>query len=123
MNETIVKRERMDRSNLAGGIILIVVGVMFLLSTLDVADFGDVISRYWPMIVVLVGIPKLFSRETVWSGMWLITVGVWLQISHLELWGLSYGTSWPLLLIGLGGGMIVRALIDPSPKREHGNER
>ena len=110
MNDTAEKK--VDAGALTGGVIMIALGVLFLLSRLHFAEFGDVVRRYWPMIVVLVGIPKLFARETIWSGLWLITVGVWLQISHLRLFDLSYRTSWPLLLIALGAGMVLRAVID-----------
>jgi hypothetical protein len=118
MNEA-AKRQAIDRGTLVSGIILIGLGGLFLLSELEVMRFGHVVRRYWPMIIVLVGLPKLFSRETVWSGLWLIAVGVWLQISHLGLFGLSYGTSWPLLLIALGGGMILRSMFD-GPRRTEG---
>ncbi|HUP47477.1 MAG TPA: DUF5668 domain-containing protein, partial [Thermoanaerobaculia bacterium] len=91
---------------------MIALGVLFLLSRLEVADFGQLVRRYWPMIVVLVGLPKLAARDTVWSGLWLITVGIWLQMAHLKIFDLTYGSSWPLLLIALGAGMIVRAVVE-----------
>ena len=54
--------------------------------------------------------------------MWLITLGVWLQIARLKLFGLTFRTSWPLLLIALGAGIILRAFIDSLAKRK-GEER
>ena len=113
MNDTVTSRN-VDRGALAGGIILIAIGAMFLLSELNIAHFGGLMRRYWPMILVVIGVSNLFSRETVWSGLWLIALGAWLQISHLGLFGLSYRTSWPLLLIALGGGMILRSIFDKS---------
>lgn len=38
-----------------GGIILITLGVLFLLDTLNIADFGDLISTYWPLILIFIG--------------------------------------------------------------------
>ncbi len=38
-----------------GGLILITLGVLFLLDTLNIADFGDLISTYWPLILIFVG--------------------------------------------------------------------
>jgi predicted membrane protein len=38
-----------------GGVILIILGVLFLLDTLNIADFGDIISTYWPLILIFVG--------------------------------------------------------------------
>lgn len=36
------------------------------------------------------------------AGMWLIGVGCWLVVSHTHLFGLTFPTSWPLLLILVG---------------------
>lgn len=109
MTET---EKKLDPKGLAWGLLLIALGALFLLENLDVASIGFLVRRYWPMIVVAVGLPKLFDRATVWSGLWLVAVGGWLQMCHMRIAGLTYGSSWPLLLIVLGGGMIARALIE-----------
>jgi predicted membrane protein len=44
-----------------GALILIVLGILFLLDNLGVADFGSVISTYWPLILILVGL-RIFFR-------------------------------------------------------------
>ena len=44
-----------------GAIILITLGVLFLLDNLGVADFGTIISTYWPLILILIGI-RIFFR-------------------------------------------------------------
>ena len=115
-------QRKIDAAALAGGISLIVLGVLFLLDRLRVADFGDVFRYYWPMVFVLIGIPKLFRRRTVWSGLWFITLGTWLQIARLKLFGLTYGTAWPLLLIAFGAGIIIRAVVE-SVSGASGEER
>jgi hypothetical protein len=108
---------RIDAGELGWGLILIAVGVMFLLDRLDIADFHYVIHHYWPMFLVALGVSKLFSARTVWNGLWLIAVGLWLQISALHLFGMSYGDSWPLLLIAAGACVILRALFGVRRKR------
>lgn len=114
---------KIDTGSLITGSILIGVGTLFLLDQFDVAEFGDVVRRYWPMIFVLIGLPKLFRREKLWSGLWLITLGVWLQIARLQLFGLTFRTSWPLLLIALGAGITLRALMETAaPKEEERRE-
>src|SRR5688500_2684279 len=98
-------------------------GVRFLLSPLERADRAARIRRYWPVIIISVGVTKLFSRETIWGGLWLIAVGGWLQIAHLRLFGLTYRSSWPLLLIVLGAGMVLRTFVDSMfPRREERHE-
>ena len=103
---------KIDRSALINGLFLIGLGVLFLLDRLQIEDFGDLIRTYWPCILILFGISHLFRRESIWSGAWLIMIGAWLQLIHLHLFGLTYGNSWPLILIASGAGITVRALVD-----------
>ncbi|HTR81617.1 MAG TPA: cell wall-active antibiotics response protein LiaF [Bacteroidota bacterium] len=49
------------RRSYLGAIILITLGVLFLLDNLGVADFGSVISTYWPVILILIGV-QIFVR-------------------------------------------------------------
>lgn len=114
--------KRVDASSLCSGIILIVVGTLFLLDRMDIADFGSVMRSFWPVIIILIGIPQLFRREKVWSGLWLIALGTWMQLVHLRVFGMTWRSSWPLLLILVGAGMIVRALME-GLARERADER
>lgn len=45
------------------GIILLVFGFLFLLQNFDMLDVGDVISTYWPLIIIAVGINVLLKRQ------------------------------------------------------------
>jgi hypothetical protein len=102
-----VARRKVDPDALFTGLVLVAVGIAFL-----TGNFGSVIRHWWPMIVVLVGIPKLFRLRTIWMGLWLISIGVWLQLVQLRAYGLTYRNSWPLLLIIIGAGIAVRAVFD-----------
>jgi hypothetical protein len=113
MNDTMRK---VDVSTVVSGLVLIIVGVILL-----VADFHDVIRDWWPMILVVIGVPKLFRRDKLWSGLWLITIGVWFQAVRLHLFELTFRNSWPLLLIVGGAGIALRAVFDavsPEAKEE-----
>ncbi|MDZ7289239.1 MAG: cell wall-active antibiotics response protein LiaF [candidate division KSB1 bacterium] len=46
------------------GTMLILIGVLFLLDNLRVLDFEYVISRYWPLIIVLIGLRMILTRRT-----------------------------------------------------------
>lgn len=118
-----MNEEQTKRGGLFAGIILIAFGCMFLLDRFLVVDFGDLIGSYWPMIVVLVGVFQLFDGAKVWNGLWLIAVGAWLQVANLGLWGVDYGNSWPLLLIALGAGLVIRAVVESAGRKERTDER
>ncbi len=104
MNDSVRK---IDTATLVSGLVLIVVGSIFLL-----ADFHGLVRVWWPMILVLIGVPKLFRRDTLWSGLWLVTIGAWCQAVRLNLFDLTFGNSWPLLLIVFGAGIALRAVVD-----------
>jgi hypothetical protein len=106
------KQQKIDSDSLGWGLILMGFGLMLLLGRLGIADFGSLIHSYWPMFVIFLGVSRLFKRRSLWSGLWLITIGLWLQISTLGLFGLDFQSSWPLLLVALGAGMVVRTLVE-----------
>jgi hypothetical protein len=115
MNDT--TRKQIDSGAVFSGLVLIAVGVLFLLERLGLADFHYVIRHYWPLIIVIIGLSKVLRRQ-IWGGFWLIAIGAWLQISYLRLFGLSFSSSWPLLLIALGVGMIARTIFESARRQE-----
>jgi hypothetical protein len=107
MNE---ERKQLDTGSLFCGVILIVIGTMFMLDRMGYADLHDVLHNYWPMFLVAFGVSRFLHRRKAWSGVSLIVIGLWLQATTLHWWGLTFDSSWPLLLIGFGGVMVARTL-------------
>ena len=114
---------KIETGSLLNGLILIGIGTLFLLDRLRVADFGDLLRSYWPMFIVLFGVSNLTKRRSIWSGLWLIAVGAWLQVAHLHLFGLTFRTSWPIMLILLGAGITLRAVIETITAEEESHGR
>jgi hypothetical protein len=108
-------------STLAWGLILILVGGLFLADTLELANFRRLIRDYWPAIIILFGITKLFGRESRGGALTMIAVGSWLQIANLGLFGFDW-SSWPLMLILMGVAIILHALVDAASPRREGSE-
>jgi predicted membrane protein len=48
------------------GILLILLGGMFLFDSLGVADFGQMIRTYWPVLLILAGLLLLIPRRRWW---------------------------------------------------------
>jgi hypothetical protein len=44
------------------------------------------------------------------SGLWLIGIGIWMLMSQLHVFGLTFATSWPLFIILTGIMMVVRGV-------------
>ena len=108
MNEL---QKRTDLPALVAGSLLIAFGVLFLLGEVGAADVGPLFRTYWPLIIVAVGLPKLFRPSTLWGGLWLMAIGAWLQAIQLHWHDLTYRNSWPLLLIVFGAGVILRTIV------------
>ncbi|HSP15291.1 MAG TPA: DUF5668 domain-containing protein [Thermoanaerobaculia bacterium] len=102
---------------LVWGLLLIGMGVLFLLDRFGFADVDHLIHLYWPMIFVIIGVAKLVKRN-VWGGFWFVVVGLWLQAAHAHLFGLTFQSSWPLLLIAFGAAIIARTLFETVRRNE-----
>jgi Domain of unknown function (DUF5668)/Cell wall-active antibiotics response 4TMS YvqF len=100
------------------GIIIMVVGVLLLLQQLDKLDFGNVISRYWPLILILVGLWQLIANSfrNIGGPLFLIALGVIFQLWKLDILGRrTWNIVWPLLIIFAGLWMLLGALRRHSP--------
>jgi hypothetical protein len=87
------------------GLVLILLGVLFLLDQMGRLDFGDFIGKWWPLILVAVGLWQLVSSQfqELAGGLFLIILGAVLQLAKLEILGRSaWHFVWPALIIGLG---------------------
>ena len=118
---------RVHTGAVTAGAVLLAVGVAMLLDTTDVVDInaGRLIG---PFVLMGIGASMLLgsynclgqpegltpeqarhARTTGWfGGVWLLGLGCWMLISQSHLFGLTFGTSWPLLLILLGGLIAIR---------------
>ncbi len=111
------------------GLLIVGAGVVLLW-----AQFADAtpITRLWPLLLIALGASRLFSpgptvaysgperqwlangcgvRSARWHqrrGAWLVVIGVWLLMDQLRI--ASASTTWPLLLVAMGLGLVWRSL-------------
>ncbi|HEY5611816.1 MAG TPA: DUF5668 domain-containing protein [Thermoanaerobaculia bacterium] len=103
------------------GLSLITLGVIFFLREFDGLDLIEYVWRFWPLILIAVGLAKIIQPEAKdgrGGGFTLLGIGVWMLIGSLRMFGLDYGNSWPVVLVFIGIGMVWNALAD-----EDGNDR
>ncbi len=92
-----------------GGIILVAIGGLFLLDSLDVMDFGHFTHEWWPVILILVGLSK-FRRDRQSGGLLLIVLGIVFLSTTLGIINFDrIWRFWPLILIGVGIQIIFRS--------------
>ncbi len=86
------------------GISLLVVGGGFLLQQFGVWDFGYVFSRWWPILIVGVGVIQLLTKSlSIIASSIVILVGALLLFNRLALFTVNFwGVFWALILILLG---------------------
>jgi len=95
-------------SNFWIGLALIILGVIFLSDTFHIIRFGRLISSWWPVILIIVGITKLSGKDS--KGGWtLIIVGIILQLTTLHIVSWHFiGRLWPVILIIIGIGILLK---------------
>ncbi|MQA00235.1 MAG: hypothetical protein GEU80_13065 [Dehalococcoidia bacterium] len=91
------------------GLGLIGLGVILLGDQAGYWDGGDVISTWWPLGIVAIGVVQLASRPRPWLGAGIvIAIGVLLLLTRVDILPEDTGRLfWPALLIVIGGWMLV----------------
>lgn len=106
------RRERRGRTGLhVPGLVLMAVGVVLLLDNLDWVESGQIL-RFWPLLLVGVGVKHLFGsrdRGAAVVGAVLAGVGGVLLLSSLNVLDIEVRRLWPLLLIAFGFLMWTRS--------------
>lgn len=117
-----------NHGRIIGGIAVILVGLTMLAER---TGFDGVhrSGRYWPLILIAIGAVRLTDasgregrHRSRRGGAWLVFVGLWGLVNEFQAFGFDYGTSWPLLVIGAGLGIVWRAWENPAgcgPVREN----
>ncbi|MDY0745803.1 DUF5668 domain-containing protein [Paucibacter sp. R3-3] len=94
-------------SRLVIGLFIIGVGLVALLDNARLFDAG-VLRPYWPMVLVVLGVVRLFSWRSFFGSAALIFVGLLLTAQNLGYLYLHWRDWWPVLLIIGGASMLLR---------------
>lgn len=104
--------QRNSWGHVGAGIFLILTGIILLSGHFHYWVIGSA-WHLWPVILLAIGLGKLLDAQVSWEyrkAFWTLFLGSWFLISELNIWGLSYSTSWPLLLIGVGINMMWKSI-------------
>jgi len=102
-----------------GAIVLILLGVLFLLHTLGLTEFG--LERFWPLILIFIG-GWMFARNwgllgshgpacqcsrcrtrRIMGPAIVFTIGVLFLLENLHVGHLGFHRTWPVILLVVGG--------------------
>jgi len=107
------RRRRNPTGRLVAGLILIALGLAFTLDNLGLVDVElNNVWRFWPLFLIVIGAAKLLRLEERAAGLWMVGIGVWFQVVNLEVWGMDWDSSWPVLLILIGGIMVTLTVLE-----------
>lgn len=99
-----MNEQHYTRGNLVFGLTLILAGCVFLMDHFDLIDAYD----YWfllPAMIAISGLVDIFSPrkpQHIAKGFFNLVFALWLYVSIENIWGWTFSTSWPLLLIAFG---------------------
>lgn len=86
------------------GLIFIFMGIGALLNQLGIWDFGDIISLWWPLIIIFIGLVRITNKSiSNTSGLIIIGIGAIFQLRELGIITQSLGSLlWPIVFIIIG---------------------
>lgn len=86
------------------GLIFIFIGIGTLFNQLGIWDFGDIISIWWPLIIIFIGLIQITNKSiSNTSGLIIIGIGAFFQLRELGIITQSLGSLlWPIVFIIIG---------------------
>jgi predicted membrane protein len=110
-------RDRWGRNRghggLIGGFILAGIGLILLLQNLGIAVFDDV-ERFWPLILIVVGVAQAARSVGMGGKVWgavVMIAGVLFLLNNFDIiHGNLWRFVWPAILIMMGLGMLARSV-------------
>lgn len=91
------------------GIIFILIGIGAIFGQLGLWDFSSIISIWWPLILIGVGVSQLSRRPvSKTSGIILVVIGTLFQMRELHI--ITVGLEnffWPAIIIAVGVSMLL----------------
>src|SRR5512136_3064694 len=87
------------------GLILIIIGVLFLFDQMGRLDFGYLFSRYWPVIFIIIGLSIIISNNfrNTGPGIFFILFGTFFLLMRLDLFDHRvWRYFWPVFIIAMG---------------------
>ena len=97
-----------NTGRLVAGLALVTVGALYLLDQAGSVDAGSVMSRWWPLVIVAIGLAQLIVSPRAFVGPTIIMLaGVLLLGSTLDLYDVNvWALIWPAIIIFVGFSVI-----------------
>jgi hypothetical protein len=113
---------RVGQARVVFGLVVMLIGTLLMLDRLD--WWGVRLNvPLWPWFLIVLGLVRLTDLSTDARGgtrgrrsaVWLLFIGGWGLLNEYRLFGLHYGHTWPILLIGAGVLIVWRSMEKIAP--------
>lgn len=109
---TIRRRHGSCNARLWFGVAFMTLGVLWTLDNMYLIDAGQVLE-WWPLVLVGIGLSKLFGGARPFAAALWIGVGILLLLHNTGVLPFDLWEMWPLFLVLLGASITWRALRGP----------
>lgn len=99
--------------HLFSGFVFLAIGLVFLLGNMGLVDV-NAIWRFWPVILIALGVMKLaesYDDIRGGSGVFWIVVGTLFLAGNFNVLRIALHDTWPVILIGVGCLMLWRSVV------------
>ena len=108
----------MKRKSVLWGILLIIVGVLFLGNSLDIWHINLFFKGWWTLFIIVPSIIEIFDKNNFSGSLISLVIGVLLLLACQDI--ISWSKIWkifvPLLVIVIGITLIFRSFMKPKIK-------
>jgi predicted membrane protein len=109
----------MNKTKLVAGIFFVILGVLLTLDQFDVV-YADRVLRYWPVVLIVIGLLNLNNAGRRGLAILSIAIGSLMVAVRARVLHFTLFDFWPLILIGIGFVIVLRALGVNGPEQRGG---
>ena len=107
------EQKKVYRGSLIFPILLIALGIVLLLNTLDLlpGSFWDSVWRLWPLLLIAIGLDGILRKRGLVGGSLLVSLGIIFLLNNYDLLDINVWSMllslWPIFLIAIGIDILV----------------
>ena len=101
------------------GLSILTLGLLWTLDNLNVLD-SDVITRWWPVVIIVVGVIRLFDPAAgKLSSIVIALIGVGILLDVLDVWNFDPGDFIPLVIAFIGAKLVLDVFRRRGARQQH----
>ena len=102
------------------GLIILIIGIIFLLENLFNQEIWENVWLFWPILFLIWGLMELFQKKSIFFGIILLVIGGLFLAKNFELyqWSEEIWKFWPVIIIAIGFDQLFRHSGTPTISRK-----